>query len=43
MALKGFGPNTYRNRRPMKFHAGDYIALIITVILSTYPFWVKHI
>ena len=43
MALKGFGPNTYRNRRPMKFHAGDYIALLITVILSTYPFWVKHI
>ena len=40
MELKGFGPNTYKNRRPMRLHLGDYVTLVIVIVLSTYP---KHI
>lgn len=43
MELKGFGPNTYKNRRPMKLHVADYLMLLIIIVLSTYPIWIKHI
>ena len=37
MELKGFGPNTYRNRRPMKLGVWDYFMLLVTVLLCAYP------
>lgn len=43
MELKGFGPNTYRNMRTERLNVFDYTALLLTVILSTYPFWKKLI
>lgn len=43
MELKGFGPNTYKNRRPMRLHGLDYVTLFLIIVLSTYPIWVKHI
>lgn len=39
MELKGFGPNTYRNRRPMKLGVWDYFMLLVTVLLCAYPLW----
>lgn len=43
MELKGFGTNTYKNMRPQVLGVLDYIVLLLVIILSTYPFWVKHI
>jgi energy-coupling factor transport system permease protein len=43
MELKGFGPNTYKNRRPMKLGLFDYVVLLITIVLCAYPFWAKKI
>ena len=43
MELKGFGPNTYKNRRPMKLGVWDYLMLLITVVLCAYPFWSKKL
>lgn len=43
MELKGFGANTYRNMRPQSFCVFDYIAIVIVIILSTYPLWAKYL
>ncbi|EKC70882.1 hypothetical protein OBE_03668, partial [human gut metagenome] len=39
--LKGFGSNTYKNMASEHLGFGDIVVLLITVILSTYPFWKK--
>ena len=41
MELKGFGSNTYKNMPSEPLGFGDVIVLLLTVILSTYPFWKK--
>ena len=41
MELKGFGSNTYKNMASEHLGFGDIVVLLITVILSTYPFWKK--
>lgn len=43
MELKGFSPNTYKNRRPQRLHVWDYLTLFLVLVLSTYPFWVKFL
>ena len=39
MELKGFGSNTYKNMASESLGFGDALVLLITVVLSTYPFW----
>lgn len=43
MELKGFGNNTYKNMptEPLRFI--DILVLLLTVVLSTYPFWKKYL
>lgn len=41
MELKGFGKNTYKNMPKEQFHVADYLVLLVVVILSIYPFWIK--
>ena len=41
MELKGFGSNTYKNMPSEPLGLGDVLVLLLTVILSTYPFWKK--
>jgi energy-coupling factor transport system permease protein len=41
MELKGFGKNTYKNLPPEKFTKWDLLALLVVIVLSSYPFWVK--
>lgn len=43
MELRGFGPNTYKNRRPMKLKIWDYLVLLGVIALSSYPWWVKYL
>ncbi len=42
MELKGFGSNTYKNMPAEPLRIYDYLALLLVVVLSTYPFWIKH-
>ena len=43
MELKGFGKNTYKNMPAEPLTITDFIVLLAAVVLSTYPFWIKHI
>ena len=43
MELKGFGGNTYKNMPADPLGFFDYVALLLTIILSTYPFWIDKI
>lgn len=43
MELKGFGSNTYKNMKPQRLQMADYLVLLVTIILSTYSFWVGKI
>ncbi len=43
MELKGFGGNTYKNMPADTLSIADYLALLLTIILSTYPFWIDKI
>src|SRR5574344_2216122 len=43
MELKGFGSNTYKNMKPQRLQMADYLVLLVTLILSTYSFWVGKI
>ena len=43
MELKGFGKNTYKNMPAEPLGIGDFFVLLIAVVLSTYPFWIKRI
>ena len=43
MELKGFGSNTYRNMASEPLGFGDVLVLLLTIILSTYPFWKKYL
>ena len=43
MELKGFGGNTYKNMPADPLGIMDYAALLLTIILSTYPFWIDKI
>lgn len=43
MELKGFGSNTYKNMPAEKLRIYDYLALLLVIVLSTYPFWIKHV
>ncbi|MCD7975126.1 MAG: energy-coupling factor transporter transmembrane protein EcfT [Phascolarctobacterium sp.] len=42
MELKGFGSNTYKNMPAEPLRIYDYLALLLVVVLSTYPFWIKR-
>ena len=42
MELKGFGANTYKNMPREQFTLWDLLALLVVVVLSTYPFWAKY-
>ncbi len=39
MELKGFGSNTYKNMPQEPLGAGDFLVLLLVIILSAYPFW----
>ena len=39
MELKGFGGNTYKNMPSEPLGFADYLVLIMTVALSSFPFW----
>ena len=41
MELKGFGKNTYKNMPQEPLTMVDFLALLLVVFLSSYPFWVK--
>jgi energy-coupling factor transport system permease protein len=41
MELKGFGANTYKNMPREPFTLWDLLALLVVVVLSSYPFWAK--
>ncbi len=43
MELKGFGSNTYKNMPSEKLRIYDYLALLLVIVLSSYPFWIKHV
>ena len=43
MELRGFGANTYKNMPKEKFAAIDFVALLIVIVLSAYPFWKKFL
>ena len=43
MELKGFGSNTYKNMPSEPLGVGDIFVLLLVVVLSTYPFWIKYI
>ena len=43
MELKGFGANTYKNMKKQELGIGDYLALTIVVVLSTYKLWIKYL
>ncbi len=43
MELKGFGSNTYKNMPSEPMTVLDFLVLALVVVLSTYPFWIKHI
>lgn len=43
MELKGFGGNTYKNMPADPLGVLDYLVLLLTIILSTYPFWIDKI
>lgn len=43
MELKGFGKNTYKNMPTEPLGMGDFIVLLIALVLSTYPFWIKRL
>ena len=43
MELKGFGGNTYKNMPPAPLRFGDIFVLLLVVVLSTYPLWIKYL
>ena len=43
MELKGFGGNTYKNMPPAPLRLGDIFVLLLVVVLSTYPLWIKYL
>ena len=43
MELKGFGGNTYKNMPPAPLCFGDIFVLLLVVVLSTYPLWIKYL
>ena len=43
MELKGFGGNTYKNMPADSLGLADYLALLLTIVLSTYPFWIDKL
>ena len=43
MELKGFGGNTYKNMPPAPLRFSDNFVLLLVVVLSTYPLWIKYL
>lgn len=43
MELKGFGGNTYKNMPSEPLGFADFLVLLLTVVLSSFPFWKDYL